>query len=268
MADDSSPQRLSRINTRWSIVCRAHSGPGEAAKEAQAWLLERYGGAIQRYLLAALHDAQAAEDLTAEFSLRFIQGDFRNVNPQRGRFRDYVKTVLFRMVAHYYKERQAQPVPLTTDVAAPVGLEADPDRDFLDSWRGELLDRAFQALAALEAKTGQPYHTVLRLHLEHAEGEWTSKETAEQLSAQLGRPFTDAGVRKLKQRAREKLAEFLLDDIRHSLEDPTAQDVEQELKDLDLLDYGRPALEQRGALERLWKWLQDFVGGRGRSRGA
>jgi RNA polymerase sigma-70 factor (ECF subfamily) len=246
MDSESINQRLSRITTRWSLVCQAHSGSKQTASEAQLRLLQRYGGAIQRYLLGALRDAEAAEELSQEFALRFIRGDFRGVDPQRGRFRDYVKTVLFRLVANFHKQRQAQPRPLLAEVAEPAGPaeSLDADRDFLDSWQRELLDLAWEELAALEKKTGQPFHAVLRLRIENPEDEMTSAQMAERLSVQFGRKFTADGVRKTLQRAREKFAELLLDDVLHSLDNPTPQQLEQELRDLGLLAYCRPALER------------------------
>ena len=64
-------------------------------------------------------------------------------------------------------------------------------------------------------------------------------------SCRRGRPFTAAGVRQTLHRAREKFAGLLLDEITHSLEDPTTEQLEQELVELGLLDYCRPALERR-----------------------
>ena len=39
---------------------------------------------------------------------------------------------------------------------------------------------------------------------------------------------------------------LLLDEVTHSLERPAAEELEQELVELGLLDYCRPALERRG----------------------
>src|SRR5947209_8115651 len=43
-------QRLSLIPTLWSLVYLAHHGPAEAANSARQQLLERYRGAVYRYL--------------------------------------------------------------------------------------------------------------------------------------------------------------------------------------------------------------------------
>jgi RNA polymerase sigma-70 factor (ECF subfamily) len=234
-------QHLSRIATRWSLVCKAHSGPREAMREAQLQLLRCYGGAIDRYLLAALRDPQAAEELSQEFALRFIRGDFRGVDPLRGRFRDYVKTILFRLVAAYQQQRQQQPRPLPGDVPDRTHDE-DADRTFLDIWKKELLDRAWNALEEQERKKGQPFATLLRFTAERGEHELTSAELAEQLGEHLGRSFTAAGVRKTLQRARTRFAELLLEEVAHSLEDPTPEELRQELRELGLLGYCRELL--------------------------
>jgi RNA polymerase sigma-70 factor (ECF subfamily) len=87
-------------------------------------------------------------------------------------------------------------------------------------------------------------YAVLRFRADHPE--MRSPQMAEELAARLGRPCTPAGVRQALHRAREKFADLLLDEVTHSLEDPTAEHLEQELVDLGLLDYCRPALERHG----------------------
>jgi hypothetical protein len=45
-------------------------------------------------------------------------------------------------------------------------------------------------------------------------------------------------------RAREKFAEILVDEVLHTLAEPTLQDLEQELIDVDLHEFCSPALDQ------------------------
>ena len=54
------------------------------------------------------------------------------------------------------------------------------------------------------------------------------------------------GVRQTLHRARERFADLLLDEVIQSLDHPDAERLEQELIDLALLEYCRPALERRG----------------------
>jgi RNA polymerase sigma-70 factor (ECF subfamily) len=239
-------QRLSLIPTLWSLVRRAHQGPTGDVTSARQQLLERYGGAVHRYLRKLLHDADAADEVFQEFALQLLHGELRGADPQHGRFRNFVKGTLFHLVADYRKEQREWPGPLPVDSAALGGHreEVESDRQLVESWCDELLARAWAALAQVEADTGQPFYAVLRFRADHPE--MRSPQLAEQLAAQLGRPFTAAGVRQALHRAREKFADLLLDEVTHSLENPTAEQVVQELADLGLLDYCRPALERRG----------------------
>ncbi len=239
-------QRLSQIPTLWTLVARAHRQPGSGVSSAQAGLLERYGGAIRRYLLGALRDPDAADELYQEFAYRFVHGDLRGADPHRGRFRDFVKGVLFHLIAAHHRKKQRQPRPLAPDHPEPAAgpSPGDADAAFLASWREELLARTWTALAGYERDHGQPYHTVLHFRARHPA--LPSAQMAEQLGPVLGKPLTAAGVRKTLERAREKFADLLLDEITQALEEPTAGQVEQELIDLGLFEYCRPALQRRG----------------------
>src|SRR5262249_25167601 len=160
----------------------AHSDQRDVASPAQMQMLLRYSGAIQRYLLGALRDPEAAQELSQEFAFRFVRGDFQGADPDRGRFRDYLKTILFRMVANYFKQRSEQRRPLPEVVADPLATPPegpDPERAFLDVWRGELMDRAWQSLAQVQKSTGHPYETVLRMKVESIGSGQSSGETAE-----------------------------------------------------------------------------------------
>ena len=113
----------------------------------------------------------------------------------------------------------------------------------MESWCDELLARAWASLAAIEAATGKPYYAVLRFRADHEK--MSSPQIAEQLGPQLGKPFTAAGVRQILHRAREKFADLLLEEVTHSLQTPTVEHLEEELVELGLLEYCRPALERR-----------------------
>jgi RNA polymerase sigma-70 factor (ECF subfamily) len=239
-------QRLSLIPTLWSLVGRAHQGPAEAVISARQQLLERYRGAVYRYLRKVLHDPDAADEVFQEFALQLVNGDLRGANPQRGRFRNFVRGTLFHLIADYRKQRWQWPGPLPADGAALAdeAVGAASDRQFVDSWCDELLARAWAALAEIEARTGQPFYAVLRFRADHPE--MRSPRLAEQLSACLGKPLTAAGVRQTLHRARQKFADHLLDEVTQSLDNPTAEQLEEELLELGLLDYCRPALGRRG----------------------
>jgi hypothetical protein len=68
---------------------------------------------------------------------------------------------------------------------------------------------------------------------------------AVQLAARLGKPFTAGHVRVTLQRAREKFAELLLDEVAHSLGACTEAELVEELRTLQMLKLCASALERR-----------------------
>jgi RNA polymerase sigma factor (sigma-70 family) len=246
MEQQSPSQHFSHISTLWTLVYQAHQGSPETVSAAQRRLLELYSGAIHRYLLAALRDPDAADDLFQEFALRFLRGDFKRADPQRGRFRSFMKTALFHLIVdHQRRRRERSPAPLPDDrePACTAPELDDSERRFVESWREELMDRSWQALAEVERRTGQPHYMVLRFRSEQPL--LSSAELAEQLGARLGREFTVHGVRQALHRARDKMADLLLHEVIQSLDNPTHQELEDELTDLGLLSYCRTALDRR-----------------------
>jgi len=245
MAQEDSDQHLSRISTLWTVVCQARGGPAAAVTAAQEELMRRYHRAVYRYLLGALRDPDAADELTQEFALRFLRGDCCGVDPERGRFRDFVKGVLFHLIVDYHRRQRAQPQPLPTHGGEPATAAAPGDlfgQDFRDSWRDELLARAWDALARIQNETGQPYHSVLRFRIEHPS--LRSAQMAEQLSAQLKQPVSADWVRQTLHRGRERFADLLLAEVADTLRNPTAEELQNELVDLGLLTYCQPALKR------------------------
>jgi RNA polymerase sigma-70 factor (ECF subfamily) len=237
--------RLNQISTLWEQIRRAHSGPTGVQAAAQQALLERYQGAVYRYLLTALNqDADAADDLFLEFALRFVRGDFHRADPSRGRFRDLVKSALINLMINYRKQRARDRKfggHGLDEADCQLATEGLGD-GFLLQWRKELLDRAWDALAACQAEDEPPYYLVLRLRCEHPE--ITSEDLAVLLTRQLrpAQPFNDAGVRKTLQRSRERFGELLLDEVARSIQTDAPDAVEAELAELGFLVYCRRAL--------------------------
>jgi RNA polymerase sigma-70 factor (ECF subfamily) len=231
---------LSQIATPWSLIGRMHADQDEAASSAQGLFLQRYSGAVYRYLLGAVRDEDVALELCQEFALRCLRGDFRRADPRCGRFRDYLRTALIHLVSDYRKARRAQPQSLPPDVPDPGPRPpALAEDDFIATWREELLERTWQALG----QARPTFHAALHLHVRQPE--LPSAELARQLSERLRRPFTPGNVRVALHRAREKFAELLLDEVAASLEAPAEADLLEELRDLRLLKFCASALGRR-----------------------
>ena len=236
---------LNQLSTNWGEIAAAQ-GDGPAAREAQCAVLRRYSRAVTGYLRGALGDPHAADDLAQEFALKFVRGDFHRLHPSRGRFRDFVKTVLFHLVADYYRGRKAEPkaLPPGSDALLTDGPPAGvaDDLAFARIWRGELLHRAWDELRHLQSRAGVPLYDVLQGRVEHPDER--SAESAERLSALLGRPVSAEAFRQILHRARLKFAELLRMEVAFSLGTERTADLEQEMADLELLTYLRPLLSK------------------------
>jgi RNA polymerase sigma-70 factor (ECF subfamily) len=238
--------RISRIETIWTLVNDAHQASPDEATVAQEAVLRRYSAAIYRYLLSALRDPNAADEVFQEFALRFVQGLFRRADPERGRFRHFIKNSLHNLILTYHQKQNRRPQALPNDIASPaasVQRDSELDREFNQNWRDEVLARTWEALARLQAETGKPYHDVLRFRASNPK--MPSAQMAAALSARLGQSFTDAGVRQALHRAREKFADLLLDEVARSLGTNDSERLREELADLGLLPYCQAALDQR-----------------------
>lgn len=248
MSPDCDPQRLSQISTAWTLLARASGPPDDPQARAWAALIDRYHEAAYRYLAAIARDPDVAAELFQEFAVKFLRGDFGRADRTRGRFRDYLKTSLRHLVAAHRRGPATRPGPALEHPSEIADARADeagePDEEFLTAWRKALLDRAWQALEAGQRDGGAPYFVALRAHTDRPE--LTSAQLAEHLTATLGpaEAFTDAGVRKLLQRAREAFTDLLVEEVAGSVPTRDRDRLERELIDLGFHGYCRRALER------------------------
>jgi RNA polymerase sigma-70 factor (ECF subfamily) len=235
---DEVNDRLSQLATDWGVLREAH-GEAAAARAAQEVLIQRYGPAVRRYLKRVAGSGEAADELFQEFGLAVVEGKLKTADPDRGRFRDYVKAVLRHLVSKYHAKRKKGPQASGGESPALGAVPApEPPDDRLDeAWRDNLLARTWAALAA----ANRPAYEVLRFRADHPD--LSSQELAEQLSARTGKAQTAEAVRQTIHRARKQFGLLLVDEVGQSLSNPTADAVAEELGELKLLEYCRGVLE-------------------------
>lgn len=241
--DGSGRQHISGMETHWEVLRTAYEGAPDEIRAAQQEILQRYRPAIYRYLLASLGNADAADEVLQNFSYRFVRGDFRKADPEKGRFRDLLKKAICHLIIDYHKsdKRRAQHLsPDSPEPAAQVDSTYDSDRQFLDTWRATLLNKAWDGLQAEERRSGRLLHTVLHFRAGHPE--MRSAQMAEELGKRLGQTFTADWVRKWLRIARDRFAELLMEEVKVSLDRPTPDSVEEELIDLQLFEYCKTAV--------------------------
>lgn len=243
MSDPSSPS-LTELTTLWSVVLGARAEDTSRRAEARRQLLRRYEPAVLRFLRKAVRDEDTARELVQEFAVRLLSGGLDGADPGRGRFRDFVKGVLRHLVVDAYRKgnRLKQHASDAPEVADSADDLAALDRQYVESWREELLARTWLALAEEDRRTGKVLHTVLRFRADHPE--LRSAALAEGLTTRLGRAVTDVWVRQMIHRARERFGDLLLEEIAQSLAAAQPDAVEEELVELELLQYCVAALER------------------------
>jgi RNA polymerase sigma-70 factor (ECF subfamily) len=240
-------------HTRWSMVFSAGQSRGDAARDA---LLVHYHEAVYRYLLARIGNEHAAGEVFSRFAERVLEIHpfLQRADPEKGRFRDYLKAVLSRMVVDYYREQQRenkgrQPLLVDAELEASRAEDAtDGDAEFQKVWIEELMNHAWKGLEQNEKARGQLYYSVLLYKAQNPAVR--SEAMAKHFAAQLGKPFSAENVRKLLQRGQEMLSDLLVEEVARSLrsqadEVVSAERIEEELIHLQLLDkYRRAALDR------------------------
>ncbi len=246
MAPSDDASRLSGITTQWTVLFHANHPEEDTYQSARQQILNRYTSAIRRYLFGALRREDVVEDVYQEFALKFVRGDFRSASQERGRFRDFLRTTLYRLVVDVQRRGKKAAVHVeegTPEVAVEPNEMVEADREFLVGCRAALLARAWKLLEADEVETGRPLHTVLRLRTENPE--LKSPQMAERLTGMLNKPITPEWVRQKLLQARERFAEFLLTEVERDLDEPTRETLAEELIELGLYEYCKDALSKR-----------------------
>jgi RNA polymerase sigma-70 factor (ECF subfamily) len=176
--------------------------------------------------------------------MRLLQGGLKGARPDKGQFRHYLKGVLFHLLADHHQRIKRQPAAFVSQAPEPAAGEPSlgqaEDAQFTADWRAELLAQTWEQLQRDDEQSGQHFFKVLVYRRDHPEER--SDTMAEKLSQLLGKSLTAENVRQLLHRARERFADLLLEQVMHSLSQPSLAALQEELADLQLLQYCQPAL--------------------------
>jgi RNA polymerase sigma-70 factor (ECF subfamily) len=199
----------------------------------------RYAGCVQKYILGATKNPDAAEELAQEFALRFVRGDYKNANPSKGRFRDYLKTSVRNLVTDYFRKKSPDAMTVTAaerivDDDSPTPFE-DLEAEFQQNWRRQLVSHVWDSLKQFESERDNHLYTVLHHRAQNTDS--SSKEMASTLSKELDESVTPEWVRQKIHRARQKFAELLIVEVRKSMNSIDEDEIQEELTELGLRKY-------------------------------
>ncbi len=145
--------RLDAIATRWSLIHQAHvAGTPQNATVARQALVLRYAKSVRRYIGGIVRNTEDADELAQDAIMRLMKGDFAGADPNRGRFRDLLKTAVRNMVhSHWTKANRRRPADVELD--SVVGTEDHHDPLWDAEFQSNVLDHAWAALREFERKT-------------------------------------------------------------------------------------------------------------------
>jgi RNA polymerase sigma-70 factor (ECF subfamily) len=226
-------QRLTEIPTEWTLMRSALTPtdgevPSTESVEAMNSLISKYHDAVSRYLRLKLRDENLADEVNQEFWTKVLTGKLAGADPSKGRFRDYLRTVLHRLIIDHFRGRKVQPLP-PGDLLDP----SRPDDDFDHVFREAVIKRVTLRLQTFEATTPKNrYATVLQLRTENPDA--PIEDLAIRLGERTGAIVSPESFRKTLQRARSKFLELLILELRETIHPAEPEDIEAEIFDLGL----------------------------------
>ena len=155
--------------TRWSLVLRARGPEGANSRQAVSELCRAYWWPVYAFFRSQGARENEAEDITQEFfGALDHRRDFSTVDPERGRFRTWLRFCAKRHLFNFRKHQKAlkrdeQRVPRggdaeTAAVASSVQVPQDlltPELDFNRSWALALHARVISRLRTHYAGLGK-----------------------------------------------------------------------------------------------------------------
>lgn len=123
--------------TRWSLILRARRSDADGA-QALDELLASYWQPVYGYLRRLGADRDAAEDLTQGlFADLLARGDLQTTAPERGRFRNFLRTC----ARHWWANERARSLAQKRGGGrSPVAFDVDGMESWLDALPGDELD--------------------------------------------------------------------------------------------------------------------------------
>jgi RNA polymerase sigma-70 factor (ECF subfamily) len=220
------------------VVLMAGRADTTRAQEAMAKLCQTYWYPLYSYVRRCGYPVSDAQDLTQEFFLRLIAGNWiAQADKERGRFRSFLLASLKHFLANEWRKDRAakrggdvQVMPLELDIAETrYGREpsdtATPDRHYERRWAVTLLDEVLMRMESEFEKEGnRELFTELKPCLV---GERANQPYA-QLATKLG--MSESAVKVAVHRMRGRYRKLLREEIAQTV--ASNEEVDSEMRHL------------------------------------
>lgn len=185
--------------TRPSLLLRLREG---ADPGAWSEFLDQYGELVLRYAQARGLQHSDAEDIRQRVFTKLLRSlRVFEYSPERGRFRDYLGAIVRNVVRDSYRRPESSAAPVDMDELTGQGASGPSDPLWQREWEDHHFRRALATLRESHApRTIEAFEWLL------------AGATLEQVAE--GMSMTLEGVRKLRQRVRERLTEIIAAQVR------------------------------------------------------
>ena len=235
---DPNPTPSTFPMTSWGLIRASQQPAAPAYRQGLERLFRTYWGPVHNFIRRCWGtNPTEADDLTQEYFLAFMEGDFlQGVSAEKGRFRAYVRVTLKHFLLDRKRHAAAQKRSpegrlLSMDALRQDGSFPDvPDpegknpEDLLDAdWRCAAIWAALRRLE-VEAREGGrewAYACFFARDIRPPEGGPPSRED---LAREAGKAVHD--VANALHWARQRYKELLIGEVRDSVVDPSDLDVE------------------------------------------
>lgn len=237
-SESHSPHQPQRFqSTQWSLVLTAAQRSTPEGRAAFSDLCQRYWYPLYAYVRQNENDVHRAHDLTQSFFAKLIEKNYlADADPDRGRFRTFLRTSLRNFVANEWDKTNAQRrgggrthLSLNLgDADRRLSLEPtdpeSPETVYNRKWAIELLGSVLSTLKReVVDRRGQHFYDQLKHYL--LPEPWPAyREVAETLG------MSEAAVKVAVGRLRKRYSVLLRDEIRQTVCD--VREVEDEVGEL------------------------------------
>lgn len=224
-------------NTQWSTIFKAQAGGEQTRFAALDRLLKRYRQPIIVHIQHSQRcNANEAEELAHQFIEHWMRKDLlRNVSPERGGFRPYVKRCIGNFLISLHRQAESDKrnrgggivsIDETKDgmpVHQPPASEVNPDEEMDRAWARQILAKA---LRHLERECTAAGRRSLFAVLKPSLGSDAGLEGYALLGARLG--MSETAVKTAAHRLRQRFGELIQEEVKETV--GSHEDWQEELR--------------------------------------
>ena len=240
---------ISFPTTAWSMVKAAGEKQGPGHVDAVNRFACGYWKPVYYYVRCRRYNHQDAEDITQEFFLKFLEKEwFTKADHTRGRFRQYLLTVLKGFVSEQGPNRRPKQKGFESSLVSISTLLGDEDRSFepssdttpdevfSDHWAHSVLANVLRRLTAWCGDKGRP-DWQLMFESVYFPPDGQKKAHQEELASRFGQ--TRDQIRYALKQTSGQFQSFLQEEVRDQVW--TDGEIETEIRDLMAL-VGRKSI--------------------------